>query len=154
MQFKPWRAAAACTLLALAGATAAQDRGTREEAKAMVDAAVEHARSVGTERALKDFSTDRARWVRKDLYVFGFDMKGVNIAHGVNEKIIGKDMLAMTDSGGKHYVQEFVKLAQGTGAGWVDYEFAHPQTRKSEPKASYIRRLPSGDALVGVGVYR
>lgn len=132
----------------------ATERGTRDEAKALVDAAFEHARKAGSERALKDFSSDRASWVRKDLYVFAFNFQGVNIAHGVNEKIIGKDMLGMTDSSGKAYVAEFVRVAKSTGAGWVDYEFAHPQTRKSEPKTSYIRRLPSGDGLIGVGVYR
>ena len=40
------------------------------------------------------------------------------------------------------------------GGGWVEYEWAHPQTRKVEPKTTYARQLPDGTGFVGVGVYR
>ena len=60
-----------------------EEKGTREEAKAMVDAAGEHVKKVGPEQAFKDF-TDKANkpWQNKDLYVFAYDMEGVNVGHG------------------------------------------------------------------------
>jgi cytochrome c len=39
-------------------------------------------------------------------------------------------------------------------AGWVDYEWTHPATKKIEDKTSYIQRVPGQDAYVGVGIYR
>ncbi len=65
--------AAACVALP----AAAQDRGTRDEAKAMADAAWAHMKKVGYEQANKDFTTDKATWTKKDLYVIVFDTKGV-----------------------------------------------------------------------------
>ncbi len=146
-------------LLATAALTAfqpawAQERGSKEEAKTLVEAAVAHVKKVGVEKAYKDFSTDKATWTKKDLYVFAFDMEGNTLAHGANEKLIGKNLSKMVDASGKSTTQAFANTVKTKGSGWHDYDFAHPVTKKTEAKTSYVQGLPGGQAYVGVGVYR
>jgi hypothetical protein len=85
----------------------------------MVDAAVEHAKKVGAEQAFKDFTTDRTRSTRKDLYVVVADMKGNMLAHGANPKLVGKNNMEMKDANGVYFTAESVKVAQTRGQGWV-----------------------------------
>ncbi len=137
-----------------AGSVQAQVNGTRDEAKTMVEAAVEHVKKVGPEQAFKDF-TDKGNtnWQKKDLYVFAYNMAGVNVAHGANDKLVGKDLIALKDPEGKLLIKELRDTA-AKGSGWVEYEWPHPQTKKIESKISYTKKLVNYDGFVGVGVYR
>ena len=147
-------AAAMALTLWSASTAGAQERGTKAEAQAMVDAALEHAKKVGAEQAFKDFSTDKAHWTKKDLYVVAFDMKANMKAHGANEKLIGKNHMDMKDANGVMFTAEMVKLAQTKGEGWVDYQWVHPQTNKMAAKSSYVKKLSNYDGFVVVGIYR
>jgi signal transduction histidine kinase len=132
---------------------AAEDRGTKDEAKTMVDAAYDHIKKVGAEKAFKDFTTDKAAWTKKDLYVMVYDSKNVALAHGANEKLIGKDMSAVKDGNGKPVVSALNALA-AKGGGWYDYDWPDPLTKKLMLKSTYARTPPSGDGFIGVGVFR
>ena len=142
------------TALGFTGAAQAQEFGTRDEAKAMVDAAVEHVRKVGPDAAFKDF-TDKSNkaWQKKDLYVFAYTMEGVNVAHGANDKLIGKNLIELKDPEGKFLIKE-LRDAAAKGGGWVDYEWPHPQTKKVESKVSYSKKMANFEGFIGVGVYR
>ncbi len=139
--------------LGFAAGALAQERGTKEEAKAMVDAAYEHIKKVGPEQAYKDFTTDKAKWVKKDLYVMAYDAKGIGLAHGANEKIVGKDMSLVKDANGVAIVPGMLAVA-AKGGGWFDYDWPDPMTKKVMGKSSYARRLPSNEGFLAVGVYR
>lgn len=132
----------------------AQDHGTKDEAKTLVNAALAHIKKVGNDQALKDFTTDKANWTKKDLYVFVVDTKGVVLAHGVNVKLIGKDMMELKDQNGKLFMREIVDLSSAKGEGWVDYDWAHPITKKAEGKSTFVKRIPGFDGSVAVGIYR
>lgn len=147
-----WVASAAMTLGLVAGAQA-QERGTKDEAKAMVAAAIDHIKKVGPEKAYKDFTTDKANWNKKDLYVMVYDGKGVALAHGANEKLVGKDMSGVKDGNGKTIVLSMIELA-GKGGGWYDYDWPDPITKKLAGKSTYAAKPPNGEGFVGVGVYR
>lgn len=153
MHLFPRFAAVVLTAACFAGPVAAQERGTKDEAKAMTDAAFEHIKKVGSEKAYKDFTTDKAAWTKKDLYVMVYDGKGVTLAHGGNEKLIGKDMTAVLDAAGKPVVGGLLALA-AKGGGWYDYDWPDPVTKKMMNKSTYAHKLPSGDGFVGVGIYR
>jgi len=132
----------------------AEEHGTREEAKALVDAAVEHVKKVGAEQAFKDFTTDKAHWMKKDLYVIAFDMTGVMHANGVNEKMIGINHMQVRDPNGVMPTAEMARLVQTKGEGWVDYMWQHPQTKKMAGKSTYVKKLVNYDGWVGVGIHR
>lgn len=131
----------------------AQERGTKEEAKAMVDAAYSHIERVGPAKAYQDFTQDKANWTRKDLYVMVYDAKGVALAHGANEKMVGKDMSGLKDNSGAPIVGGLLALA-ARGGGWYDYDWPDPLTKKIAQKSTYARKLPTGEGFVGVGIYR
>jgi cytochrome c len=137
-----------------AGSVQAQENGSRDEAKSMVESAVEHVKKSGPEQAFKDF-TDKGNttWHKKDLYVFAYTMAGVNVAHGANDKLVGKDLIALKDPEGKLLIKELRDTA-AKGGGWVEYEWPHPQSKKIESKISYAKKLVNYDGFVGVGVYR
>lgn len=140
--------------LAVVGPVAAQDRGSKDEAVAMVKAGVEHIKKVGAQQAYKDFTEDKANWNKKDLYIMVYDGKNVGLAHGANKAIVGRDMSPAKDANGVSIVPEMNKIAATRGKGWLDYDWPHPQTKKIEPKTTYVEKLPSGDGFIGVGVYR
>jgi cytochrome c len=145
---------AAFSLALFMPAAMAQERGTKDEAKAMADAAVAHVKKVGAEKAFKDFSNDKANWNKKDLYVVAFDMTGNCLAHGANEKLIGKNLIEMKDQSGKYFTKAMIDSTKGTGSGWTEYEWVHPVTKKLEPKSTYSVKLAGFDGLVAVGIYR
>ncbi|MBC7924831.1 MAG: cache domain-containing protein [Bryobacteraceae bacterium] len=132
---------------------AAQERGTREEAKALTDTAVEHIKKVGAQRAYDDFTHDKATWNRKDLYIVAYDEKSVALAHGANEKLVGKDMSGIKDASGNPIVPALLAQAK-KGGGWYDYDWPDPITKKVMGKSTFARKNPAGDGWVGVGIYR
>jgi len=135
---------------------AAQDKskGTAAEATAMVEKAIAHIKKVGREKAFADFSSKQPPWVDRDLYVVVYDMKGKVLAHGSNEKMIGKDVIELRDNDGKYFVKERVEMmGKGPDAkGWQDYKFMNPVSRQIEPKQMYLRRFE--DVIVGCGIYK
>lgn len=144
-------------LVAVVGLThtaAAQERGTREEAKAMVEAAVAHVKKVGADKAFDDFTKDKANWTKKDLYVFAFDTEANWKAHGANEKLVGKNLLNLKDQNGKEFIKEFVQVVNTKGEGWVDYDWANPVSKKVEDKTTLVKRVAGTNFAVAVGIYR
>jgi len=147
---------AAVLALMIGMPAAAQDKskGTAAEATAMVEKAIAHIKKVGREKAFADFSSKQAPWVDRDLYVVVYDMKGKVLAHGSNEKMIGKDVIELRDNDGKYFVKERVEMmGKGPDAkGWQDYKFMNPVSRQIEPKQMYLRRFE--DVIVGCGIYK
>ena len=78
-------------------------------------------------------------------------LDGVVRAHGANEKMIGKNLIALKDVDGKAFVQERVDLGKTKGTFWQDYKFTNPVSKKIEPKVMYCEKL--GDTAVCGGVY-
>jgi len=141
----------ACFAATTATWAADPGRGTKEEAKALAEAAAAHVNKVGSEQAFKDFAD--AKWHPKDMYVFAQNMDAVMLYHGANEKLVGKNFSEVKDSTGKEFGKEMVATAK-KGAGWIDYQWAHPVTKKIEDKTSYVVRITKPDGFVGVGIYR
>ena len=150
--------AATCAAFAFAVAlpAAAQDKskGTAAEATAMVGKAVAHIKKVGREKAFADFNDKKGAFTDRDLYVVVYDMKGKVLAHGANEKMIGKDVIDLRDNDGKYFVKERVEMMSKSpeAKGWQDYKFMNPVSRQIEPKSMYLQRHE--DLIVGTGIYK
>ncbi|MFN5048087.1 cache domain-containing protein [Roseateles sp.] len=148
-------AALAVVSVTLSLGAQAQARGSKQEAVVLADAAANHVKQVGTDRAFKDFTHDKTKWVRKDLYVAVTDLEGKVLAHGGNERLIGKHMMAVRDATGFAFMARMIEVAKSPQAqGWVDYEWANPQTKRIEGKSSLVRLLPDGQSVMSVGYYR
>ena len=143
----------AISLGLLAAPAYAADKGSANEAVAMVKKAVALIKSDGKEKAFAAFSDPAHKEFHdRDLYIYVYDLNGVAVAHGVNPKLMGKNLLDMKDNEGKPMIQEMVKVAKEKGSGWVDFKWPNPVTKAVESKSGYVER--AGDLLVGSGVYK
>ena len=140
-------------VFATVGFSFAADKGTADEAKAMVAKAQQEIKAKGLEAASKAFTED-AKWKDQDLYVFVIKFDGSTVAHGGNKSLVGKNMIALKDANGKEFVKELIDTAKGKGSGWVDYYWLNSNSKKVEPKSSYVEAVVGQDALVSVGIYK
>jgi signal transduction histidine kinase len=139
---KPITRAFAFLLVAFFAAStfAAAERGSPEEAEALVKKAIVHYKKVGKQKALADLSRKDGGFVDRDLYVTVYDFNGVSLAH-INPKFIGKDMLDLRDENGKLHIKERIELAQKQGSGWQDLAGrVNPTTLQLEAKRMYFER--------------
>lgn len=131
----------------------AADKGNADEAVAMVKKAAAMIKADGKEKAFAAFADPANKdFHDRDLYVFVYDLNGVNLAHGNNPKMVGKNLLGMKDQEGKALIHEMVEVAKSKGKGWVDYKWPNPVTKSIEAKSSYVEKVD--DVLVGAGIYK
>jgi cytochrome c len=130
--------------------SAAQDKGTPEQAQALCDRALLHMHEVGAEVAINDFNDPKAGYVDHDLFVIVYDPNG-KIMTGV-PALIGKDARSLTDVTGKEFGKEIISAAHTKDGSWVEYHMTNPTTKKVEVKTSYVRRFD--DYVVFVGAYK
>jgi cytochrome c len=123
-----------------------------DEAKEMVDKAAAYYQSNGKEKAIKELNSSKGQFVKGDLYVFAWDMNGTSIAHPVNPKQIGVNVLEIPDVDGKFFRKEGMEQVKKNGTAWVDYKFKNPQSGKVEQKTTYLKKV--GDIVVGCGAYK
>jgi signal transduction histidine kinase len=73
-------------------------------------------------------------------------------AHGANDKMVGKNLIALKDIDGKEFVKERVELGKAKPTFWQDYKFTDPTTKKVIPKTAYCERLD--ETVVCGGIYK
>ena len=139
-------------MMAVSHVAVAAEFGTPAEAEAMVKKAIAEIKAVGKDKAFAEISNPKGKFIDRDLYVFVYDMNGKCVAHGFNQKMIGKDLVEMKDPDGKFYVKERIEIAKTKGKGWQDYKFTNPSSKKIENKTAYIEKVD--DLIVGCGVYK
>ena len=130
----------------------AADRGTPDEAVALVQKAVAYMKANGKEKAYAEFNNPNGQFKDRDLYIFVIDMTGLEWANGANQKIVGKNVLDLKDADGKPMVRNFIELAKTKGKGWVDYKWPNPVQKTVESKSTYLEKYE--DVLVASGIYK
>lgn len=132
--------------------TFAAEFGTATEAEALVKKAIQLIKADGREKAFAEINNKKGKFVDRDLYVFVYDISGKCVAHGFNQKMIGKELAEMKDPDGKFFVKERIEIAKTKGSGWQDYKFTDPITKQLERKSAYVERVEN--LIVGCGVYK
>jgi signal transduction histidine kinase len=144
--------AAATALMSVSQVASAAEFGTAAEAEAMVKKAIDHMRKAGRQQAYADFTGKKAPFVDRDLYVTVTNLTGTSLAHGMNPKMVGMDLIDFKDIDGKPYFRERLELAKTKGKFWQDFKFVDPVTKKVLPKSMYCER--EDDVAVCVGIYK
>jgi signal transduction histidine kinase len=126
--------------------------GTPDQAKAMVDKAIAYVKANGKDKAFAEVDNQKGQFIKEDLYVWISDMKGLILAHGANEKLIGKDVSPLKDSDGKFFIKEIIEQAKAKGSGWVDYHWIDPVTKAIEKKSTYFKK--DGEMIYACGIYK
>ena len=117
----------------------------------MVKKAIAYIKANGRDKAFAEFSDPKGSFVDRELYVSVFDMNGINLAHGNNKKIVGKNMMEYRDPDGKYPIKEGLKIAKGAGSGWYEFRFLNPTNKEMQTKTIYIERYE--DIAIWVGAY-
>ncbi|WP_374362190.1 cache domain-containing protein [Pseudoduganella danionis] len=138
--------------LGLYGSAMAAERGTADEAVAMVRKAADYLKANGRDKAFAAFNDPKGQFRDRDLYIIVYDMKGFNLAHGANPKLIGKDLMQLRDANGTLIIKEFVEVAKTKGSGWIHYQWPNPVTSAVEAKSTYVEK--HDDLIIGCGIYK
>ena len=105
--------------------------------------------------AFPKFKGQHSKFIFAGTYIWIHDLKGVMRMHPIKADLEGKDQLDWKDSHGKLIFVEFNKMAQGKGAGWVDYWWPKPGEKNPSHKVSYVKlcKIDGEDMVVGSGIY-
>ena len=142
---------AAIVLASVAFPLAAADRGTPQQAKAMLEKAVAHYQKVGRKQALADFNSSRAGFRDGDLYVVCIAADQTIAANGAFPQYAGASVGMLKDANGKPLGKAIYDSASKDGAGSVRYPMVNPMTGRMEAKMMFTRKV--GEDVCGVGAY-
>jgi hypothetical protein len=149
---KTMRKAAFCAVMCLlaAGWAVGGQKGTPEEAKALLDKAVKAIETDGEAKALAAFNDPKGGFQDRDLYVFcsGPDKK---VTAHVDKSMVGMDETTLKDPDGKLVGAEILAVG-AKGGGTVEYKWKNPVSGKVEPKVSFVKK--AGNQICGVGAYK
>ena len=143
--------AAICAVVCVAaGWAAGGEKGTAEEAKALLDKAVKTIETQGEVRALAAFNDPKGGFQDRDLYVFcsGPDKK---VTAHIDKAMLGTDETTIKDPDGKPVGAEIL-AAGAKGGGTVEYKWKNPVSGKVETKVSFVKK--AGNQVCGVGAYK
>ncbi len=118
-------------------------RGTPDQAKAMLQKAVEHYNSVGRKQALADFTGRVAPFFDRDLYVACIDSNLIQSANGGFPNLVGSSVEPISRAAWDS--------ASNNNIGSVSYQWIDPATGVTEPKTFYYEKV--GSDVCGVGAY-
>lgn len=139
---------------AAAGAAEETERGTADEAVALVKKAIAFYKANGRDKLAAEINNRTPQFREKDLYLFMSPYAGgAVIAHGANAKLVGKSLGDLRDVDGVNFVQKFREIAASKeGKGWVDYKWPNAKTGSMESKSTYVERVD--DLYIACGTYK
>jgi Single Cache domain 2 len=127
-------------------------RGTLPEARAMLQKAADHYKSVGRKQALADFSAGKSPFRDRDLYVFCISSDRMIAANGGFPMYVGTSADALVDAKGQQLGKAFWEAAGKNNEGSIEYPMINPATGKMESKTAFYTRF-AADLVCAVGAY-
>jgi methyl-accepting chemotaxis protein len=126
-------------------------QGSADEALALVQQGLQLFRSQGMS-ALQSITEQGERYADRDMYIFVFDRQGQYKAFAGKPEKVGTNVRAVSGVDGDKLVRDAFERASH-GGGWVDYEFANPQSGQTDLKTSYVEAI-TDELVMGCGVYK
>lgn len=146
--------AAFIAVFALPSAVSAADaeRGTPDQAVALVKKVIADIKKYGKDKVVQDVQNQLPVYRDRDLYVTIGTMEGTTLANGNTPKLAGKNVLDIKDVNGKFIMRDRIEIAKTKNSGWQEYSWPDPVTKEVQKKSMYVER--SGDLIVACGVYK
>lgn len=94
----------------------------------------------------------RAMHFSDDGYMFIYDLNGINLVHGSNAGLEGKDLSQLQDPNGVYVIRQLLTAAQ-QGGGFVTYMWDEKTRGGLTPKLSYALPLFKNQWMLGSGFY-
>jgi signal transduction histidine kinase len=125
--------------------------GEKEDAVKMVgDASAAIAKDKAA--AVAEMGKATGRYVKGELYVFAYDLTGTMVAHPINPKLVGKNLLDVPDADGKMFRKDILEGVKASGTATVEYKYKNPTSGKVEEKITYCKK--AADLAVCAGYYK
>lgn len=122
------------------------------DAIAMVEKGLAYMQKNGKDALVQEINNKNPEFINGSIYLYLRGLDGIVIAHPINPKLIGKNMLDLPDADGKYYRKDIIALAKTKGKGWVDYRYNNPVSKQVENKTTYILR--NNDVILEAGIYK
>ncbi len=119
---------------------------------AMVAKGQDYLKKHSKDALIHEVNNKNPDFVTADTYLTIRGIDGTQLAHPVNPKLVGKNMLVLADADGKLFRKEIVDTAKAKGKGWVDYSYNNPATKQIEKKSTYFEK--NGDIILEAGIYK
>ncbi len=123
--------------------TQAVSHGTPDEAKSMLQKAVEHYKAVGRQQALTDFTGRVAPFFDRDLYVACIDSNLVQSANGGFPALVGSSVQPLSRAAWDAAAENKIDS--------IDYPWINPATGNEQLKTFYYEKV--GTDVCSVGIY-
>lgn len=136
-----------------------QSSPTSEQAKrieALVNKAAALVEAKGKAAAFSEFRKRDSEWWFGNTYLFSYDKNMNVLLNPAFPKREGTNVHGDKDANGKLFHDEFMRVINTNGAGWVDYMFPKPGQSSLSLKWSYVKAVKiDGIAgnLIGAGFY-
>ncbi|WP_129337591.1 methyl-accepting chemotaxis protein [Cellulomonas endophytica] len=102
------------------------------------------AAAVDTVRTLR-YSGEEYFWIN--------DLGPTMVVHPVKPELDGTDLSGIEDPDGLHLFEEFVRVVEADGSGFVAYQWPKPGEEAPQPKVSYVAGYEPWGWVVGSGTY-
>jgi cytochrome c len=132
-------------------ATIQSERGTPDEAKTMLQRAVDHYNSVGRDHALADFNAGTAPFIDRDLYVACIGPGGIITANGGFPQYVGLSADVIKDADGNPVGTTIWNDGSQNNEGSITFLWINPVSNQIEPKIFFYQKV--GSDVCGVGAY-
>lgn len=106
--------------------------------------------------AFAEFRKPNSEWWHGTTYLFAYDNHLNVLLNPAFPKREGTNPHGEKDANGKMFHDEFLKVVQAKGAGWVDYFFPKPGQTQLSHKWSYVKGFKASDVsgLIGAGFFQ
>ncbi|MEO3866206.1 methyl-accepting chemotaxis protein [Rheinheimera fenheensis] len=106
-----------------------------------------------TEQQLADAkAVMRAMKFSDDGYMFVYDLQGVNIVHGSNQALEGRNLIDLKDPNGVLLIRELIDAGK-KGGGFVEYMWDEKTRGGLTPKLGYATAMYNNRWILGSGFY-
>jgi cytochrome c len=105
--------------------------------------------------AFDEFRKRDSEWWFGNTYLFAYDDHLNVLLNPAFPKREGTNPHGEKDANGKMFHDEFLKIVQTKGAGWVDYMFPKPGQTQPSHKWSYVKgfKFDGSAGLIGAGFF-
>jgi len=105
--------------------------------------------------AFAEFRKRGSEWWSGNTYLFVYDQKLNVLLNPAFPKREGTNPHGEKDANGKAFHDEFLKVVQTRGSGWVDYMFPKPGQTQPSQKWSYVKavNIEGTPGIIGAGFY-
>jgi len=149
---------AAIVTMAMVNSVSAQQASPTSDQAKRIEAMVNKAAALVKTNGKAAFSAFRMRdseWWFGNTYLFAYDKNQNVLLNPAFPEREGTNARGAKDANGKLFVDEFVKVAQSKGSGWVDYMFPKPGQTQPSLKWGYVKavNIDGTPGLICAGFY-